>query len=321
MWVRLSTDSVPKTDRFGWWHQMTTTTLIPTILATADATSFDADADVLDLGAGQQITRMTYRPVTSRRTPRLIQCSDPEYYQLSLTVCGRMGLSQSRRDTTLAAGDLAFYDSSRPFHGWTAAEDGKVVHTVAHFPRSAVPARRDLLEGLTATRIPGDTGFGGLLAHLLMQVTTDPGQYQAADAVRLSALLLDLVAATAAQRAGRAEYVGAETRWRALAVGIDAFIRRHLGDPHLTPAQVAAAHHISVRTLHRLFRQRGTTVAAHIRRQRLEAARRDLTDPALGALPVHAIGARWGFPRPADFARAFRTAYGIPPRDYREQQH
>jgi AraC-like DNA-binding protein len=72
--------------------------------------------------------------------------------------------------------------------------------------------------------------------------------------------------------------------------------------------------------LHRLFRQRngGRTVAAWIREQRLERARRDLADPDQRATAVHAIAARWGFRHAADFSRAFRRAYGMPPRDYRE---
>ncbi|MEW9516154.1 AraC family transcriptional regulator [Streptomyces tubercidicus] len=56
---------------------------------------------------------------------------------------------------------------------------------------------------------------------------------------------------------------------------------------------------------------------AQLLHQRLEHARRDLADPAQHATPIHAIAARWGFPRAADFTRAFRAAYGSPPRDYR----
>ena len=29
------------------------------------------------------------------------------------------------------------------------------------------------------------------------------------------------------------------------------------------------------------------------------------------------VGTRWNFPRPADFTRAFRTAYGVSPKEYR----
>jgi AraC-like DNA-binding protein len=98
---------------------------------------------------------------------------------------------------------------------------------------------------------------------------------------------------------------------------IRAFIEQHLADPELTPAAVAAAHHISLSYLHRLFQREEVTVAAWIRRQRLERACQDLADPALRSTPVYAIGRRWGFPRAADFTRAFRAAYGVPPSDYR----
>ncbi|MER7694990.1 helix-turn-helix domain-containing protein [Streptomyces sp. NPDC097610] len=71
--------------------------------------------------------------------------------------------------------------------------------------------------------------------------------------------------------------------------------------------------------LHRLFQHEDETVAASIRRQRLERTRHDLADPAQRTTPVHAIATRWGFPRAAEFTRAFRTAYGIPPKEYRHQ--
>jgi AraC-like DNA-binding protein len=83
------------------------------------------------------------------------------------------------------------------------------------------------------------------------------------------------------------------------------------------PATIAAAHHIWVSHLHRLFGPRGTTVAAWIRRQRLERARRDLADPALRNVPVHRIAARWGFKGHSSFTRAFRAAYDTAPQDYR----
>ena len=54
-----------------------------------------------------------------------------------------------------------------------------------------------------------------------------------------------------------------------------AFVEQHLGDADLTPAAVAAAHHVSLRQLHRLFETQETTVAAWIRHRRLERCRRD----------------------------------------------
>ncbi|MFD0385553.1 helix-turn-helix domain-containing protein [Streptomyces stramineus] len=65
---------------------------------------------------------------------------------------------------------------------------------------------------------------------------------------------------------------------------------------------MAAAHHISLSYLHRLFETEATTVAAWIRHQRLERARHDLGDTTQRHIPVHAIAARWGFPAPPSSA-------------------
>jgi len=101
---------------------------------------------------------------------------------------------------------------------------------------------------------------------------------------------------------------------------IQSFIGDHLGDPGLSPGMIAAAHHISVRTLHKLYQVQDQTISASIHWRRLERCRQDLLDPALRDRPVSAVGARWGFPDPATFSRAFRAAYGLPPGEYRAAQ-
>nr|WP_243274741.1 hypothetical protein [Streptomyces albus] len=58
------------------------------------AGDFPATADILDLG-GVQVSTMAYPPMTVRRTPRLIRRSDPDFFQLSLTFEGTMGLEQA----------------------------------------------------------------------------------------------------------------------------------------------------------------------------------------------------------------------------------
>lgn len=106
-----------------------------------------------------------------------------------------------------------------------------------------------------------------------------------------------------------------------MAQRVQDYIRQNLHDPELTPPVIAAAHNISLSYLHRIFQEqtRGEPVAAWIRRRRLENAHRDLANPALRGTPIHVIAARWGYRRPSDFTRAFRGAYGMSPRDYRQQ--
>ncbi|QIJ61071.1 helix-turn-helix domain-containing protein [Streptomyces sp. JB150] len=79
---------------------------------------------------------------------------------------------------------------------------------------------------------------------------------------------------------------------------------------------MAAAHSVSLRTVHRVFQAHETTVCDVIRRARRSRCRRDLADPR-DASPVRAIGARWGCPRPSEFTRAFRAATGMTPTQFR----
>lgn len=115
------------------------------------------------------------------------------------------------------------------------------------------------------------------------------------------------------------ELVGDRVRVRqqTLFQQIQAFIDRRLDDPSLTPEMIADAHHISTRTLQRLFQAHGSAVAKWIRFQRLERCRRDLANPLLSEQLIQAIAARWGFSTPAHFTRVFRATYGLNPQDYR----
>jgi len=136
--------------------------------------------------------------------------------------------------------------------------------------------------------------------------------------LRLSIALVDLIAAALAVRTGQTQALPPETRRRAGLLQVKAFIRQRLADPRLSVADIAAAHHLSVRSLQRLFAAEGETAGGWARRQRLERCRRDLLDPALRDRPAAAIGARWGFIDATHFGRAFRARYGMPPAEFRE---
>ncbi|MFJ8162405.1 helix-turn-helix domain-containing protein [Streptomyces sp. NPDC096136] len=103
----------------------------------------------------------------------------------------------------------------------------------------------------------------------------------------------------------------AEARARMMLQRISTFIDRNLGDPALTPRAVAAHHRISLCSLYPLFGDPPVSIAACIRRRRLERCRADLVSAHLSSHPVEAVAARWGFASASAFGRAFREAYGI----------
>ncbi|MGH3388958.1 MAG: helix-turn-helix domain-containing protein [Actinomadura sp.] len=312
------TEDLPVSERFGFWHDMTADALIPTAFRSEHRDDFRATLRALDLGA-IQVTSMTYPSLETRRTPKLIRRSDPELYQMALTLRGAQRIAQVGRDTSLGPYDLMLYDSSRPFVGRVAADaGGTVAAVVAQVPKALFSLPLDRVDRLLAVRMPGREGVGALLAQFLMGVTAGAGRLRPSDASRLGTVLLDLVVALLAHELEADSSVPPESHRRALILRIQAFIRQHIGEPKLGPAMIATAHHISVRHLHRLFREEGVTVAGWIRVRRLERCRRDLADPALFMTPIHEIAMRWGFSHPAAFSRAFRSAYGLSPRDFRQ---
>ncbi|MEU9235318.1 helix-turn-helix domain-containing protein [Streptomyces subrutilus] len=321
MWTTFSTEHLRGPDRYDFWDAMVSSSLFRSTVACEHREDFAAGCAALDLG-GVQAFALRYPSLTASRSPLLIRQHDPEVLHLWLTVRGRVGMHQSGREVEVGEGDLLCYDSSRPWQGWTAAMDRPdVASLIVQVPRTALPLHSNTLDRLTHTRIPGRTGTGALLRRYLTGLMDHAPEYEACDAPRLAHITLDLLSATLAEAARTRDRLSPETRHNVLRIRIGEFIRRRLGDPDLSPARIAAAHQISLRTLHRLFQQQGTTVAALIRRERLERCRADLADPLLSARSIHAIAAGHGFTRPADFTRAFRAAYGLTPSNYRHAAH
>ncbi|MFF4009676.1 helix-turn-helix domain-containing protein [Streptomyces sp. NPDC001717] len=182
------------------------------------------------------------------------------------------------------------------------------------------PFRAPRTPAQVTRRISGDTGMGAILAEFMTSLETHASECGPAERSRLGRVAVDLLGAVLAERGDTRDTPPAETRGRIPMERIDSFIDHNLGDPGLTPQLIADRHHISVRLLHRMFQDRQDTVAASIRRRRLERCHTDLVRPELLGRPIGAIATRWGFGNPAVFSRAFREAYGISPSERRAQR-
>jgi AraC-like DNA-binding protein len=97
---------------------------------------------------------------------------------------------------------------------------------------------------------------------------------------------------------------------------LKADIARHLGDPELSVAAVAARHGISPRYVHKLFEGDGRTYSQVVLEARLERARRDLRS---STRTVSAIAGAAGFGDLSYFNRTFRRRYGMTPTEARRE--
>jgi AraC-like DNA-binding protein len=252
-------------------------------------------------------------PVTVTRTPRTIRVADSGYLKVSVQTHGYCVLTQDGREATLTPGDVAVYDTTRPYE-LLFAQDYQ--QQVLMLPRQLLSVRPRDLTDVTARRVSGSTGMGAVLSPFLASLARHILAGDLQPSMEVCDAVVDLVSATCRSTA---DSVGAvpHTAQQAMLLRVRTYIDQRLGDPSLDPAAVAAAHHMSVRYLQKLFQAEGTTVSAWIRRRRLERCLRDLRDERLRAIPTCAIGARMGYTDPANFARAFRREFGRPPSAFR----
>jgi AraC-like DNA-binding protein len=232
-------------------------------------------------------------------------------FKVSLMLTGTGLLVQDGRETVLRPGDLAVYDTQRPY---TLEFDRDFRSLVVMFPQNRIELPAGLVGQLTAARLGGNTGVGAIVAPFLTHLCDHIEQLEQAPGPRLAHSALDLVTTLFAAELGHTPGRDPHTE---LLDRIRAYIEDNLRSADLTPTSIAAAHFISTRHLHALFHDTGTTVAAWVRQRRLEHCRRDLVAPRLADAPVSAIAARWGFVDAAHFSRAFKAEFGLPPREYR----
>ncbi|WP_275561516.1 helix-turn-helix domain-containing protein [Streptomyces sp. 5-6(2022)] len=311
-------DGVSAADRFDLWREHMVKSLCPMDMSSDHTADFRADMRLLQLGS-VSVWPTTVQPVRFRRTVRLIRRSDPELYHLSLPLQGTNGIAHVDLETIHGPYDMHMVDSSRPFDIHVLTSPAPVRMVGLEVPKALLPLPPRAVDRLLARRLPAREGVGALLAGFLTLLVQDTASYGPADGPRLERVLVDLLSAVLAHHVDADDTLSPDTQRRILTLRIHAFIQQHLHDPGLTPSAIAAAHQISLSYLHRLFRTDGITVSAWVRRQRLERARRDLADPALRNLSAQRIAARWGFTHYPHFSHAFRTTYGLPPRDYRRQ--
>ncbi|WP_213954535.1 MULTISPECIES: helix-turn-helix domain-containing protein [unclassified Variovorax] len=97
------------------------------------------------------------------------------------------------------------------------------------------------------------------------------------------------------------------------------YVRQNLDRNDLSPDQIAAAIHVSRRTLYHAFELAGETPQAMVQRLRLERCR-DVLSHAGGQGPsITQLALEFGFSDPAYFTRVFRQRFGSTPSKYRAQ--
>jgi AraC-like DNA-binding protein len=244
------------------------------------------------------------------RTRRDISSADTDWYCALFHVAGQCVLTQNEHTVQLGVGDVGLMDGARP--STRLSESGSQWLSI-YLPRQS------LISHLGFEPQACLCGRGGTLAaRILRQLVFDgigDEEYTAAPAgphMRLA--LYDLLGALFAPSDPRVGSRHSDALFRR----IRGIVEGGFADPNFGRNEVAAETGISVRYLHKLFTERGSTCSEFIYSLRLDHAARLLHRRASLATnqPLSDIAYACGFRDYAHFARRFRDRFGCAPGGY-----
>jgi AraC-like DNA-binding protein len=246
-------------------------------------------------------------PCAGTRGISRISRSSTDYIAVLILCEGEERVSQGGELAVLCGGDVVVCDTQRAMS--------------FEMPRPArkqiLLAPRTAIEEITGTAWPAQAMMLSatnpathlLTSHLDALIHTAEHLSPAAAMAARTATLYILAAAASPD----GTQLTAEAAPDLLVDAMKKWIEAHLLDPDLCPAEVAAAHAVSLRTAQRLFQHTDESLAAYIRGRRLTRARHAL----LSAASINEIAHHYGFYDAGHFTRAFKAEYGTTPAAYR----
>jgi AraC-like DNA-binding protein len=264
------------------------------------------------------ISSMRSNATTVHRTPRLAKDDMAPSVFLALQLSGSSIVVQDRREAILRPGDLALYDSTVPY----TLSNGTGIHQHCfRIPVADLALPPGVIGEVTALRLSPDRPVADLAATYFGRLAANPTVF-GAGAQAIGQPSIELVRALITTQL-RDPSLAREPLAETLQLRVMEYVRANLAQPDLTAARIAAKHHISVRHLYNILARSGISLGDWVRAQRLEECRKDLAKPGANSVTIAFIGQRWGFPDATNFGRAFKAAYGMSPREWRDlrQRH
>ncbi|MDR7304084.1 AraC-like ligand-binding domain-containing protein [Haloactinomyces albus] len=255
-------------------------------------------------------TRIVGDAVTVRRDRELIRSDDPELIKVSWHRTGRAGVEQDDQRCTLKPGRMVAYDTTRPYElrFW---EPYDII--VAGIPRAVWAAHTDVFRSHTARPVPADAGTQRLIGTFFTELSGSLATEVSTTAHRhLTDAFISLITSAFAGTPPDERHSTGTLFQR-----IEAYCLDNLANPDLSMRSIAAAHHISVRYLHKLAHDAGINLATWVRKQRLQRIRADLANPAFAQHTPAAIAARWGILDAKHLSRSLKTEFDETPTQIR----
>jgi AraC-like DNA-binding protein len=270
-----------------------------------------------DLGTGSVLLHASFGgAMHTLRTDRMAaRTSGSDLMVFCVHMAGRGHVRQHERVAELSAGSGVLYEARSQ---WELVSPAESQSLALQFSRELLPLRAaEITAGCARSLDSRSPGFQ-MLSSYLRQLRALAGSLTAEQRLDAGHAAINLL--VMALRDSMPAVIGDPGSSTVVVGMLRSHVRAHLADPHLSVAELARRHHMSVRQVYALFQRIGTTPGDYIRQERMLAAQRMLSDSRQERLAVSAISAAVGVPDVRTFERAFRRQYGTTPAAWRRER-
>ncbi|MBR0896695.1 helix-turn-helix domain-containing protein [Bradyrhizobium tropiciagri] len=306
MVTEFSTTAAPPSERLEYWHDAILARYCAADVRSDSPQSFYGSIRCQNLGK-IDISRIDCAPIAYRRGVSRVQSAPNDDFMFSLLLRGAARLTQNERTAVQQPGEMVLYDNSSTMSYEFPSEYTILLVTI---PRRSLTSRLSGAEYMTAIKLDGSTSMGALLSDMIQRAAVLNLQKEPIVESRVSASILDVLAAALEHEVGGRGDQGADRRAQFLRRA-KSYMLANLDDPDLDLDQVASETNVSPRTLCRIFASEGTTVIRWLWQQRLKASHDALKEGR--ARHVTDVALLCGFTDFSHFSRAFKKQYGTAP--------
>lgn len=255
-----------------------------------------------------KLSTVTTRNVNLFRTRQEIRSGNDAWFYTVFQLAGQANIEQDDRQVRLETGDMTLIDASRPCSILWQQTSRQVSLLL---PRQLLESQLRGSGISVATRLDKSLPMVQLSQRLLHESMSSPQLSASESEAALDAMVCLLRPMLHQQEVAPSRR---EKQFQKIMALIDDAIQ----EEHLRPEWLADETGMSVRSLYRLFADKGLVVAQYIKNRRL-----DLCAKALQSAPddekLAGIGYRWGFSDHSHFSTAFKQRFGISPGEYRKR--
>lgn len=258
---------------------------------------------------------MSFGACTGIRDNSEISRRDSGYICLSQLKQGCLTFSQGDRSLKIERGDLLLWDGATPS---MFSSSGSSQFELIWLPLDLVERRVGPIGESLGQSAKCSEGIGMMLSQHLRNLHRLIADMSPLEQRRVLEASIDLIFACFSLDTGYKDNLSPSQR--ELLNAAKAEISSNISLNRVTPRFIAQSLGISVRYLQRIFATSGTTFSGYLASERLEYARKLLSDRSGSNLNLTEIAHKVGFCDLPHMDRSFKRAYGLSPSTYRATQ-